>query len=136
MAKETSLQTATKHALTSTPNINVSRKKDVVTEGSASVQKSIQSFTVAEEKPQVSRVEQMQGDINRILVMLESLTIPDKNKKYGDLTVNHDVTAVLTASNLLEVKHPDVVVDILEDGCKVTCNPCKHFQLAQQKKYL
>lgn len=60
--------------------------------------------------------------------MLESLTIPAKNKKQGDLTVNHDVRAVITASNLLEVKHPDVFA--------VTCNPCKQFQLAQQKKYL
>ncbi len=87
---------------------------------------------VAEEKPEVSPVEQMQGDINRILVMLESLTLPEKDKKHGEVNVNHDVTAVITASNLLEVKHPDdVVVDILEDGCKVTCHPCQ-----QLKKYL
>ena len=88
---------------------------------------------VAEKKAEVSPVEQMQGDVNRILVMLEALTIPEKDKEIKAVNVNHDVTAIITASNLLEVKHPDIIVDILEDGCKITCHPCQQFQLAQQK---
>ncbi len=101
--------------------------------GPGTVQKSLQSFLVAEKKAEVSPVEQMQGDVNRILVMLEALTIPEKDKEIKAVNVNHDVTAIITASNLLEVKHPDIIVDILEDGCKITCHPCQQFQLAQQK---
>lgn len=105
------------------------------TDGSSvAIQRSLQSFMVAKEKPEVSPAEQIQGDINRILVMLESLTLPEKDKKQGEVHINHDVIAAITASNLLEVKHPDVVIDILEDGCKVTCYPCQQFQLAQQQK--
>ncbi len=134
MAERIAKETSALQSSAITPNVtDVGSKKDVA---DGSIQKSLQSFVVAEEKPEVSPVEQMQGDINRILVMLESLTLPEKDKKHGEVNVNHDVTAVITASNLLEVKHPDVVVDILEDGCKVTCHPCQQFQLAQQKKYL
>ena len=41
-----------------------------------------------------------------MLVMLESLTIPENNKMQGrQIEVNNDVTALITASNLSEVKH-------------------------------
>ena len=49
-----------------------------------------------------SPVEKIQGDINRVILMLESLTVPEKNKTHrGQLSVNE----VLSASNILEVKH-------------------------------
>lgn len=51
-------------------------------------------------------VEKLQGDSSRMLVMLESLTIPENNKMQGrQIEVNNDVTALITASNLSEVKH-------------------------------
>jgi hypothetical protein len=51
------------------------------TDGSSvAIQRSLQSFMVAKEKPEVSPAEQIQGDINRILVMLESLTLPEKHR--------------------------------------------------------
>lgn len=102
---------------------------------SATVQRSLKSFFLPKEKVEVSPVEQVQGDISRILLMLESLTIPEKQQRQSvDVNINHDVTAVITASNLLEVKHPDIIADSLEDGCKITCHTCQQFQFAQQKK--
>ena len=100
------------------------------------VQKSLADFVVPEENVQSSpAVEKLQGDISRMLVMLESLTIPENNKMQGrQVEVNNDVTALITASNLLEVKHPDIVVEILEDGCKVTCYTCEQFRLSQTRK--
>lgn len=127
---------------TFTPNVNEAGSNEAnilndhhVTDcSSVSIQKSLQSFMVTKEKPEESLAEQIQGGINLILVMLKSLTLPEKGKKRGEVYVNHDVAAVITASNWLEVKHPDVVVEILEDGCKVTCYPCQQFHVAQQKK--
>ena len=78
---------------------NESQKQD---SRQGTMQRTMQSFVVTEEKEKVSPVEKMQGDINRILVMLESLTIPENGKQQcGEVKVNHDVTAVITASNLL-----------------------------------
>ena len=66
--------------------------------------------------------------------MLESLTIPENGKQQsGEVNVNHDVTAVITASNLLEVNHPDIIVDIV-DGCKITCHACQQVHFVQQKR--
>ncbi len=121
------------HNETSTTTTSSQDDRNKKDGGPGTVQKSLQSFLVAEKKAEVSPVEQMQGDVNRILVMLEALTIPEKDKDIKEVNVNHDVTAIITASNLLEVKHPDIIVDILEDGCKITCHPCQQFQLAQQK---
>ena len=60
-----------------------------------------------------SPVEKIQGDMNRVILMLESLTIPEKNKTHrGQLSINEDITGVLSASNILEVKHPDIIVQI------------------------
>ncbi|CAB4015692.1 Hypothetical predicted protein, partial [Paramuricea clavata] len=115
IAKETSaLQSSeTNSPSTFTPNLNEEGSNEASsstnqhdTDGSSiAIQRSLQSFMVAKEKPEVSSVEQIQGDINCILVMLESLTLPEKDKKQGDVHVNHDVTAVIiTASNLLELR--------------------------------
>lgn len=66
--------------------------------------------------------------------MLQSLTIPEKNThQKGQSEITNDATAILTASNLLEVKHHDICVEILEDGCKVTCYTCQQYQLSQSK---
>ena len=81
-------------------------------------------------------MEKLQGDISRMLVMLQSLTIPEnsRHKLSNQIEITHDATAIITASNLSEVKHPDIHIEVLEDGCKVTCNTCKQFRLSQQRK--
>ena len=78
------------------------------------MQRSITNFMVTEENSETqSPVEKIQGDMNRVILMLESLTIPEKNKTHrGQLSVNEDITGVLSASNILEVKHPDIIVQI------------------------
>ena len=96
------------------------------------VQRSLTNFLVTKEK--LSPVEKLQGDINQMLVMLQSLTIPEKNiYPKRQIQVTNDATAILTASNPLEVEHPDICVEILEDGCKVTCYTCQQYHLSQSK---
>ena len=54
------------------------------------IQTSMQSFLVTDEKEKVSPVDQIQGNISRILVMLESLAIPENGKQQsGEVNVNH-----------------------------------------------
>ena len=94
------------------------------------MQRSITNFMATEENSEkLSPVEKIQGDMDRVILMLESLTIPEKNKTHKQqLSVNEDITGILSASNLLEVNHPDIIVEILEDGCRVTCHPCQRYQ--------
>jgi hypothetical protein len=88
-----------------------------------------------ESDEQEPAIKNMQHDISRMLVMLQSLTIPERNNDQKErIGVNSDSTAIITASNLMEAKHPDIRVDILDDGCKVSCYSCQHFYLANQKK--
>ncbi len=113
----------------SLPNvINVSESEPM--------QESITNFMVTEQNSETqSPVDKIQGDMNRVVLMLESLTIPEKNKMHQDqLSVNKDITGVLSASNLLEVKHPDITVEILEDGCRVTCYSCQKYQQSSRRK--
>ena len=94
------------------------------------MQRSITNFMVTEENSETqSPVEKIQGDTNRVILMLESLTIPEKNK-----THRWQLTGVLSASNILEVKHPDIIVQILEDGCRVTCHSCQKYQQLRRRK--
>ena len=100
------------------------------------MQRSIANFMVTEENSETqSPVEKIQGDMNRVILMLESLTIPEKNKTHRwQLSVNEDITGVLSASNILEVKHPNITVQILEDGCRVTCYSCQKYQQSRRRK--
>ncbi len=98
---------------------------------SRTVQKSLASFIVTEDKPQPTPMEKMQSDINHILVMLGSLTCTEKPSQVG---AHSDVTTLRLASNLLEIDHPDIIVDIIEDGCKITCVTCKNFAESQAKR--
>ena len=102
---------------------------------SGTVQKSLSGFVITEEKPQPSPVEKIQSDINRILVILESFTVTEQNHPEAvKLAVNSDVTTLTTASNLMEIKHPDIVIKIIDDGCKITCMTCQNFFISQPKK--
>ena len=83
---------------------------------SETVQRSLEGFLVEKEvksdksEERAVQLQQLQGDLSHVVLMLESLTIP---KKPSNLTselvpVNEDVTGVMSASNLLEVKHPEI----------------------------
>ena len=58
-----------------------------------------------------------------------------KDKPDPYLCLKH-VSGVVSASNLLDVKHHDILVEILDNGCKVTCCTCRQYQMAQQNKRL
>lgn len=111
---------------------------------SETVQRSLEGFVVEKEvksdksEEQAVQLQQLQGDLSRVVLMLESLTIPKKpsNLTSEQAPVNEDVTGVMSASNLLEVKHPDIIVQILEDGCRVTCYSCEQFQQSQPRKHM
>ena len=79
-------------------------------------------------------MEKMQSDINHILVMLGSLTCTERPSQASEVGAHSDVTALTIASNLLEIDHPDIIVDIIEDGCKITCITCKNFAESQPKR--
>ena len=80
---------------------------------SETVQRSLEGFLVEKEvksEEQAVQLQQLQGDLSRVVLMLESLTIPKKptNLTSELVPVNEDVTGVMSASNLLEVKHPEI----------------------------
>lgn len=54
-------------------------------------------------------VQQMQKDLNHVVFMLESITIPGKQKTAltNKVDINEDV-GVMSASTLFKVKHPDI----------------------------
>ena len=56
------------------------------------MQRSITNFMATEENSEkLSPVEKIQGDMNRVILMLESLTIPEKNKTHKQqLSVNEE----------------------------------------------
>ena len=102
---------------------------------SKTVQKSLARFIVPEDKADPTPIDKIQSDINRILIVLNSLTVTEKNRPQGtEFGVNSNVTTSIIASNLLEIRHPDIVIDIIEDGCKVTCVTCKNFIMSQPEK--
>jgi hypothetical protein len=90
-AGENSKQTISSTMKTSTTTTSSQVDRNKKDGGPGTVQKSLQSFLVAKKKAEVSLVEQMQGDVNRILVMLEALTIPEKDKEIKEVNVNYDV---------------------------------------------
>ena len=99
------------------------------------VQSSLSGFVTPERNLQTeSRIENMQNDLSRVVLMLESLTLPENKRSPADVIVNKDISGVISASRLLDIKHPDIIVDILEDGCRITCHTCQQFQLSQPKK--
>ena len=99
------------------------------------VQSSLSGFVTPERNLQIeSRIENMQNDLGRIILMLESLTLPENKRSPADVIVNKDISGVISPSRLLDIKHPDIIVDILEDGCRITCHTCQQFQLSQPKK--
>ena len=101
------------------------------------VQSTLNDFIIKEQEAETTQLNNIQGDVNRILLMLEGLTVESKVKsKVGDSTDRSNVNAgsLKEFSNLLEISHPDIVIDILDDGCRVTCIPCKHYFLSQSNK--
>lgn len=73
-------------------------------------------------------------DVNRMLSMLEDLTVESKVKSKSGNTSNVSAGSLKESSNLLEISYPDIVVEILDNGCRVTCIPCKQYFVSRSKK--
>jgi hypothetical protein len=100
-----------------------------------STQRSLGSYFKVEEKPEPSVLEKIQSDVNQILVTLGSLKLVERGTHHESTAdVNCDVTTLKAAGNLMEVKHPDIHVDTLVDGCKVTCVSCKKYMMSQSTR--
>ncbi|CAB4023244.1 Hypothetical predicted protein [Paramuricea clavata] len=63
------------------------------------IQKSLANFVISEDEVPGTPIEKMQGDINRILVMLQSLTIPEKK---NDLKENMELILMLEQLSQLQ----------------------------------
>ena len=51
--------------------------------------------------------------------MLGSLTVTEKSQSQAtEVGVNSGVTTLISATNLLEIKHPDIYVEVIEDAAE------------------
>ena len=73
-------------------------------------------------------LNQIRNDVNQVIIMLDALTIRD-HPSQPVLTQNFstDIEPIKTSQNLMEINHPEILVELLEDGCRVTCMTCKDF---------
>ena len=68
----------------------------------------------------------MQSDINQIKLMLSSLSLMQivrddvKMENTGDWGIKN-------ANNMKDINHDEISIEILDDGCKVTCIVCQTF---------
>ena len=98
------------------------------------IQRTLNHFVANEDKQEISQLNKIQSDVNRMLLMLEDLTVESKVKSKSGNTSNVSAGSLKESSNLLEISHPDIVVEILDDGCRITCTPCKQYFVSHSKK--
>ena len=76
-------------------------------------------------------LEQLSNDINQVLIKLDTLIIKDHpSQQIPSIKYPGDISKLKSAHSLMEIDHPDVLVEILEDGCRVTCITCKEYLAA------
>ena len=99
------------------------------------VQKTMDDFipdlkhTQTETAPDISDLPVIREDKNQIKLMLSELTISKSHHtKKGEVLVDRD--SFKKARCLVELQHEDILVEIGNDGCKITCKACYHYMLA------
>ena len=80
------------------------------------VQRMLNGFLANEEKEESSQLNKIQADVNRILLMVEDLTVESKGKSKVVDKSNRRTGSLNEIPNLLEWSHPDILVEILDDG--------------------
>lgn len=70
----------------------------------------------------------IQSDINQLKLMVASLSLQQKGAPVNLKSTGDE--GIRNAANIMEITHDDILVEILEDGCRVTCKPCKDYFLA------
>ena len=96
------------------------------------VQPMLNKYFVKEEKVDESiTLAQLSNNINQVLIKLDTLTIKDHpSQQITSIKYPGDISKLKAAHSLMEIDHPDILVEILEDGCRVTCITCKEYLAA------
>ena len=96
------------------------------------VQPMLNKYFEKEEKiDEPITLEQLSNDINQVLIKLDTLIIKDHpSQQIPSIKYPGDISKLKSAHSLMEIDHPDVLVEILEDGCRVTCITCKEYLAA------
>lgn len=99
-----------------------------------SKQETVQSLvtgyfqTVTEKAPEAFSFEKFQDDLNKILLKVDALSLESRTDRAQANTESVDSCDIKAAKNLLELSgSPNVDVEMLKDGCKVICIPCREF---------
>ena len=58
--------------------------------------------------------------------MLSTLTLQEKHANDIDLGNTSDI-GIKNAKNIIEILHKDINIEVLEDGCKITCITCRRY---------
>ena len=90
----------------------------------ATTQKNITSF-INSENATIAKGD-FEAEIGHIKKMLPALLL--KNKGVGEINLDSEcITGINEAKNLLQVCSSDIKIDVLADGCKVTCVICQQY---------
>ena len=100
---------------------------------SENVQKTMDSFipelknTETETVPDISDLPVIREDINQIKLMLSELTISKSHHNKKEEILDRD--SFKKARCLVELQHEDILVEIGNNGCKITCKACYQHML-------
>ena len=112
------------------PNEVKSQEKFNISEISGiDIQPMLESYFEKEGKSddEPATLEQLRNDISRVLTKLDSLSIKDHPSQAVQSKYSSNISNLNSVHNLMEICHPDILVETLEDGCRVTCIPCKDY---------
>lgn len=88
-----------------------------------------QTSATEEDKETHSSLSKLQDSVNEILVKLDELTLEASKKKcVGHEKVTISLDDINESNNLLDlITSNKVDIQLLDDGCKITCTACKEY---------
>ena len=113
---------------------HISIDYDVTDTTSGKTQKSLEGFLSHDDElspnEKKDKFAKMQSDINQIKLMLLSLRL----QQTGADDVRIEDTGHWGVND--DIKHDNIPIEILDDGCKVTCTVCRTFmQMNQSRRF-
>ena len=109
--------------------VNIISSKSKTSIESETTQKSIAGFLLHDDEDSQEKEDnlvKMQSDINQIKLMLSSLSLMQIGR--DDVKIeNTGDWGIKDANNMKDINHDDISIEILDDGCKVTCIVCQTF---------
>ena len=100
------------------------------------VQSSMTGFLSPEPDTEITRpatIQQTQSNISCLLVTVESMAIKYKcstSHSKSITQVSADIGTLKDADNYLEISHPEITIEVLEDGCRVIYVPCQQYVMS------